>query len=191
MNVLIINGHPGKDTFNHALAGSFETGAKQAGATIKTLNVNSMGLTLEMVSNAEDLPLSPKIKQAQELVLWADHLVWVFPTWWATMPALLKAFFEQVFTSGFAFKYKKSKKNVKWDKLLPGKTAQMISTMDAPPWYYNYFIGEPAFKMLRYNLKFCGFKSVKRTYFGSVKTSTAEQKEKWLKEAEQLGAKLK
>ncbi|MDR4471425.1 MAG: NAD(P)H-dependent oxidoreductase [Nitrospira sp.] len=46
---------------------------------------------------------SDSIKQAQDAIRWADHLVIVYPLWLGSMPALLKAFFEQVFRPGNAF----------------------------------------------------------------------------------------
>lgn len=191
MNVLIINGHPGKKTFNHALADAFIKGAEKTKVTLKTLDVNNMNLSLGITSYDTDKSVPENIKKAQDLISWANHVVWVYPTWWADTPAMLKAFFEQVFVSGFAFKYLKSDKFVKWDKYLKGKTSLIISTMDSPPWFYRYFVGDPAYKILKYNLKFCGFKSVKRVYFGSVKISTEKQRKKWLLKAEQLGSKLR
>lgn len=191
MNVLIINGHPGNESFNHALVVAFKKGAQKTSTLIKTLDVGNMKLALNM-SGYDKNPLdSENVKQAQELISWADHLVFVYPTWWATMPAMLKAFFEQVFLPGFAFKYKKSKKFVKWDKYLQGKSAQIISTMDSPPWYYKRFTGDPGYKTIKDIMNYCGIKPVKRTYFGSVKVSTEKQRQKWLEKAEQLGSKLK
>lgn len=191
MNTLIIIGHPGKNSFNHALADAFIKGATVSGAIVKTLNVNDMALSLDITGFDGDKEKPASVKQAQDLVTWADHLVWIYPTWWSTMPAILKAFFEQVFDSGFAFKYKKSDKFVKWDKLLKGKTAQVISTMDSPPWYYRYFVGDPGYKTIKDIMSFCGIKVKGRTYFGSVKTSSEEQRLKWIDKTEQSGARLK
>jgi putative NADPH-quinone reductase len=191
MNVLIIKGHPGKNTFNHALAEAFIKGAQKTTASIKVLEVSDMNLTLNMTGYNKEQPIPENIIQVQEMVSWADHLVWIYPTWWATMPAMLKAFFEQVFLPDFAFKYKKSEKFIKWDKYLTGKSAQILSTMDSPPWYYKLFTGDPAFKTIKDIMNFCGIKPVKRTYFGSVKVSTEKQRQKWLDKAEQLGNKLK
>ena len=191
MNVLIINGHPGKSNFNHALADAFIKGVQKNTATLKTLDVSDMKLTLNMTGYDKELPIPENIMQAQEMIRWADHLVWIYPTWWATMPAMLKAFFEQVFLPDFAFKYKKSKQFVKWDKYLEGKSAQIISTMDSPPWYYRLRIGDPGFKTVKDIMNFCGIKPVKRTYFGSVKVSTEKQRQKWLDKAEQLGSNIK
>ena len=43
------------------------------------------------------------VREAQETILWAQHLVILYPLWMGDMPALLKAFFEQVARPGFAF----------------------------------------------------------------------------------------
>ncbi len=191
MNVLIINGHPGKDTFNHALANAFKKGAQKTSVSLKTLEVYDMKLRLDMTGFNKEKAIPENILKAQGMIAWADHLVWIYPTWWSTMPAMLKAFFEQVFISGFAFEYKQSTQVVKWDKFLKGKSAQIISTMDSPPWYYKLFVGDPGFKTVKDIMNFCGIKPVKRTYFGSVKVSTEKQRQKWLDKAEQLGRKLK
>jgi len=188
--ILIINGHPRKDSLNFALADAYKKGAETSGAEVKVLNVidlnfNKFNTAFENDNTEED------IKKAQELILWADHTVWVYPTWWYTMPALMKAFMEQTLLSGFAFKYLKSDKVVKWDKYLGGKTARIISTMDAPPWYYKLFLGDPGFKTIKAALGFCGIKPIKRTYFGSIKVFGNAQIKKWIAEAENLGKNLK
>jgi len=188
--ILIINGHPRKDSLNFALAEAYKKGAEASGADVKVLNIvdlnfNKFNTAFENTETEED------IKKVQELVLWADHMVWVYPIWWYTLPALVKAFMEQTFLSGFAFKYLKSDKVIKWDKYLEGKSARIISTMDAPPWYYKLFAGDPGFKTMKAALGFCGIKPIKRTYFGSVKVSGDEQIKKWVVEAEQLGKNLK
>lgn len=191
MKILIINGHPKKNSFNQLLADAFVKGVRKTNSELKILDIRSMNLSLEIPVSDTELVIKKEIVIAQELIKWSDHQVWFYPLWWADSPALVKAFFEQVFVSGFAFKYHKSDKFVKWDKYLKGKTAQIFTTMDSPPWFYKYFVKDPAFKLLKYNLKFCGFSSVKRKYFGSVKLSDAKQRNQWLADIEKMGSKLK
>ncbi|RLD75755.1 MAG: flavodoxin family protein [Bacteroidetes bacterium] len=188
--ILIINGHPRKDSLNYTMAEAYRKGAENTGAKVKTLNIidlnfNEFGTVFKDSEPIED------VKKAQELISWADHTVWVYPTWWYTIPALLKAFMEQTLLSGFAFKYLKSDKVIKWDKHLKGKSARIISTMDAPPWYYKLFVRDPGFKTMKSSLGFCGINPVKRSYFGSVKVSTDEQITAWIKDVEKLGRNLK
>ena len=188
--ILIINGHPRKDSFNFVLANAYKRGAEKSKAEVKVLNI--VDLEFDKFNTVFDNKQCPEdIKKAQNLIAWADHTVWVYPTWWYNMPALMKAFIEQSFLSGFGFEYLKSKKNVRWNKFLKGKTAHIISTMDAPPWYYIYFLGDPATKNFRAIFDFCGIKLKKRTFLGAVKTSNLELREKWIKQVEKLGEKLK
>ena len=189
--VLIINGHPKIGSFNHAIAEAYKKGAETNNIEVRQLDIADLKFKPFLEGSNENIEPEPDIAKAQELITWAEHLVWVYPTWWYTMPALMKSFIEQTFLSGFAFKYKKSTKMVKWDKNLEGKSASFISTMDAPPWYYKYFLGDPGYKTFKNIMKFCGIKPIKRTYFGSVKVSDEKQRKQWLMKAEQLGKNLK
>lgn len=47
--------------------------------------------------------LTADVRAEQEKVRWADTLVVQFPLWWFGMPAILKGWFDRVFTQGFAF----------------------------------------------------------------------------------------
>jgi putative NADPH-quinone reductase len=103
-------------------------------------------------------------------------------------PALLKVFIEMVFSSGFAYKYKESPRRVTWEKKLKGKSARILTTMDAPVWYYKWVVGDPSFKMMRKGvLNFCGVKPVYKNYFGSVKMSSKKQRKKWLEKIYKVG----
>lgn len=90
----------------HALADAYEKGAAEAGHEVRKLDIARLDFPL-LRSQAEfaSQPQSRDIGNAQEVIRWAQHLVIVFPLWHGTMPALLKAFLEQVFRPGFALDY--------------------------------------------------------------------------------------
>ncbi|MCK4888330.1 MAG: NAD(P)H-dependent oxidoreductase [Candidatus Aminicenantes bacterium] len=189
-NILVIVGHPSMDSFNGALAKKYIDGVEKKGNEVRLLHIGSLKFEPVLTSGYKDLPeLEPDLKKSQDLIKWADHFAIINPTWWATPPALFKAFFERVFLPDFAFKYKKSKHVVAWDKFLTGKSARFIITMDTPPWFFKLVIGNPAGKMMKDILSFCGIKPVKGTYFGSVKMSTPEKREKWLEKTYRIGLK--
>ena len=75
--------------------------------------------------------LEPDLLSAQSDILWATHLVFVFPIWWGGIPALMKGFLDRIFLPGFAFKYRAGKTFP--DKLLQGRTAHLLVTLDTPP----------------------------------------------------------
>ena len=106
------------------------------------------------------------------------------------MPALMKGFIDKCFTSGFAFKYKENMMG--WYKLLKGRTAHLIVTMDAPPFYYILATGSPGHKMMKNSiLGFCGIKTLKITNIGTVITLSRSKLKKWLNKAEQYGMEMK
>jgi 1,4-dihydroxy-2-naphthoate polyprenyltransferase len=130
--VLVILGHPRPDSFCKALADAYVTGAQEAGAEVRRLSLTELGFELNvLVPSPRDQLLEPGISDSVGLVAWAEHLVFVFPTWWGTMPACLKGFLDRVLMPGFAFADREDGEG--WDKLLVGKTAHLLTTMDTPP----------------------------------------------------------
>ena len=73
--------------------------------------------------------------------------MFVYPTWWGTMPALLKGFIDKVFQPGFGFQYRNG--SVWWDKLLKGRSARLIVTMDTPPLYFRWVYGRPGHNAMK------------------------------------------
>src|SRR5690606_25819341 len=129
------------------------------------------------------------IYEAQCLVAWADHLVFVYPTWWGTMPALMKGFLDRVFTPGFAFE--EIEETQSWEKLLKGKSAQLITTMDTPLWVYRWIYKNPGHNALgQATLRFCGIYPVRSLSFSPIKYSSEEQRQLWLEKARLEGFRL-
>ena len=180
MNITIILGHPNKKSFCATLAKSYKKGAKDAGNKVRFINVIDMKFNaLEQIKKTEK-----DVKYAQDSIKWADHIVFAFPTWWSTMPALMKGFIDRVFSPGVMYKYE-SKFTIK--KLLKGKSARIIATMDAPPIIHRCYYGNPIRKNMNAILSFCGIKPIKYSYFGSVKLSDDKKKKAWITKAELLG----
>lgn len=188
---LIINGHPDKVSFCFALAESYKKGADSTGADCKLVHLIDLDFNPILTFGYRKVSeLEPDLVKMQQEILRADHLVFVYPNWWATFPALLKGFIDRVFVPSFAFKYREN--SPFWDKLLAGKTARLIVTMDTPKWYYylmNKNAGHNAMKIGV--LEFCGIKPVKITSFASVKSSDEVKRKQWLAEVGKLGKEQK
>ena len=188
--ILITLGHPNKESFGGSLAKSYREGALKSGAEVKELILADLKFDPILHRSYKEIQeLEPDLVKAQELITWAEHLIFVYPLWWGTMPALLKGFLDRAFLPGFAFKYRKD--SPFWDKLLTGKSARMIVTMDAPTWYNYWINGNAGPKaMKKATLEFCGIKPVKVTTIGSVKTLKTEQLKAWLEKVEKLGERV-
>lgn len=187
-NILVVNGHPDPDSFNAALASAYVAGATGSGAEVRSIELNRISFNPHLsFGYRKRTELEPDLLRAQELIRWADHLVFVYPIWWGAMPALLKGFIDRVFLPGFAFKYRENSSF--WDKLLTGKSARLIVTMDTPTWYNKLAYRSAGHRVMRDNiLKFCGIKPVRITEFTPIKPSTREQRTKWLEQTKKLGA---
>ena len=114
----------------------------------------------------------------------------VFPVWWGSLPAIMKGFIDRLFLPGFAFK--KREGSVWWDKLLRGRSARIISTLDQPAWYYRLVYGRPSYHaMKQLTMHFTGVKPVKSTTIGPIRLSKDSYRKKWLDKVESLGQKQK
>jgi NAD(P)H dehydrogenase (quinone) len=188
--ILIINGHPDKESLCAELAKSYQRGAEKAGAECKLVNLTDLEFNPNLTTGyRKRTELEPDLQLMQQEILKAEHLVLVYPNWWATFPALLKGFIDRVFLPGFAFKYREN--SPMWDKLLTGRSARMIVTLDSPAWYYRIFMGNAGFNAMKKGiLEFCGFSPVKITSFHMLRSSTENQRKNWIEKVEKLGEKL-
>lgn len=189
--ILIINGHPNRDSFNVGLAEAYKKGAVHSGAEIQEITIADLEFNPNLQFGYQKrMELEPDLLKAWEIIQWADHLVWIHPVWWGGLPAITKGFIDRLFLPGLAFKYREN--SVWWDKFLTGKTAHIITTLDQPSWYYRIFYGRPSINQLKKStLEFCGVKPVKVTYIGVIKNSKEEQRQKWIEKVYSLGEKLK
>ncbi|MEJ5091213.1 flavodoxin family protein [Sphingobacterium faecium] len=185
--IVIINGHPNGDSFNFALVKAYIDGAKQSGAEIRAITIANLDFNPNLqFGYSKRMDLEPDLLEAWEMILWADHLVWVHPVWWGGLPAITKGFIDRLFLPGMAFKYRPN--SVFWDRLLKGKTAHIITTMDQPGWYYHLIYGRPSVNQLKKStLQFCGVSPVKVTYIGIVKTSDEKLRKTWIEKVTKLG----
>ena len=185
--ILIINGHPNPESFNFAIAAEYEKGASASGAVVETITIAALNFSPNLKKKKKKrTELEPDLVESWEKIKRADHLVWVHPVWWGGLPAITKGFIDRLFLPGMAFQYREN--SVWWDKLLKGKTAHIITTLDQPGWYYRLFFGRPSVNQLKKStLEFCGVKPVKVSYIGIIKTAKESQRQKWLEKVYNFG----
>ncbi len=189
--ILIINGHPDNESFNYALYESYKNGAIESGAEVKEIIISELDFNPNLeFGYRKRTELEPDLLKAQEKLKWAEHLVWIYPVWWGSVPAIMKGFLDRILLPGFAFK--KREGSVWWDKYFTGKTSRLICTMDQPAWFYKFINKSPSHHaMKKLTMNFIGIKSVKITAIGPLRLSKQEFRENWLRKVEQLGLKNK
>jgi putative NADPH-quinone reductase len=189
--ILIIQGHPdpaGRH-FGHALADAYAEGALAAGHEVRRIEVALLDFPL-LRSQADWLKgaVPPTLQQAQVDIAWAQHLLLVFPLWMGDMPALMKAFLEQVARPGFAFDYVDEAPYTR--KGLSGRSARVVVTMGMPAAVYRHYFRAHSVKSLERNiLGFVGIAPVHATLIGSVEGPDPKARGRWLADLRTMGGK--
>ncbi|NVK03445.1 MAG: NAD(P)H-dependent oxidoreductase [Flavobacteriia bacterium] len=188
--VLIINGHPDKESYNFALSQSYKEGALDSTNKVKEIHIRDLDFNPNLgFGYRKRTELEPDLLDAQEKLKWADHIVWIYPVWWGSYPAIMKGFLDRVFLPGFAFK--KIENSLFSKKLLKGKTARIICTLDQPGWFYKLMYNSPSHNaMKRLTLNYIGIRKVKITTIGPLRLSKEKYRLKWLRRVEGLGKSL-
>lgn len=175
--ILVIDAHPDPDPkrLDHALADVYAQGAREAGAEVRLLRL--CDTPIEMLRSAEAFGTAPTqsaIVSAREDIVWAEHLVFVFPLWLGDMPALLKAFFEQISRASFAIGLSG---NGFPKPMLKGRSARLIVTMGMPGFAYRLLFGAHAMRGMSASiLEISGIRPVRHTYFGGIGARDAAER---------------
>jgi putative NADPH-quinone reductase len=171
----------------HALAQAYAEGAREAGREVRVIDVARLDFPLlRSPKDWNDGEVPASLRPAQDAIHWADHLVFVFPLWLGDMPALLKAFLEQIARPGFAFE--KVEGNPLGRKLLTGRSARVIVTMGMPALVYRWYFRAHSVKSLERNiLGFVGIGPIHETLVGGVDGLGEAGVKRWLGKVGELG----
>lgn len=129
--------------------------------TYEVLDLYKMGFNpvmskQEVLSAKEDA--SEYIKNIQNKIIFYKKVLFIFPCWWGTFPAMLKGFFDRVFLKNFAYKMD----NEIPTGLLSGVKAYILTTRGSP-FLFSWYNGDiAALRSMRKGiLKYCGFSPIK------------------------------
>ncbi|MCH7850411.1 MAG: NAD(P)H-dependent oxidoreductase [Nanoarchaeota archaeon] len=187
--ILVILGNPKKTSFGRNLAEAYVKGAKAGDFDVRFLDVTAMKFD-PILHEGKDSgqKIEESVLSARKDIYWANHLVFIYPIWWGSMPAIMKGFIERVFSNGFAYKYVKGEAFHR--RLLKGKSARLIITMDASYLLYKLLLREHGVKSIKINVFFfCGIGPVKTSNIYNVRKSGRESREKWLDRIHGFGVK--
>ena len=188
--IVIIEGHPDPDPKRlcRALAEAYAEGAWRGRHEITRIDLAALDIPLLRTQQEfEHGALHESLQPAQEALLAAEHIVLIFPLWLGTMPALVKAFLEQVLRPGVAFRYAAGGLP---RKLLAGRSARLVVTMGMPALAYRWWFRAHGIRgMERSIFGFVGIKPVRESLYGGVETASPAQHTRWLEEMRELGAR--
>lgn len=185
--IFLLNGHPdpSPERFCAALLDAYAEGARRAGHELRRIDLGH--LTFPLITTAfqsDNGAVAPDAVKVQEALLWADHVVLIFPLWLDDQPALLRGLFEQVFRYRFV--------HVDCDKdkkALHGKTVHTIVTMGMPADLYVSLNGAHCVQALEKGLiAYAGMTAAARTLIGSIHAADEAARKDWLAKLDAAGA---
>lgn len=188
MRVLVIDGHPDEGRLLTALLDRYAA-ALPAEAEVERIAVRDLAFEPNLrrgyAAVQEWEPDLIKFAQALDA---ADHVVIGFPMWWGAEPALAKGLIDRILIPGYAFRYHKD--DPMWDGLLAGRSADIVVTMDTPPWYLRIAYGDAVIKRWkRQVLGFAGMKPLRAFRLGMTRRGGAGKSfERWAAQLEKAAA---
>lgn len=131
MKVLLIFGHPNRQSFNGAILDHITDQLNRMGAEYRVKELYNMNFNpLLTVSDLEQLyngKIPVDIQNEQADIKWADWVILISPVWWYSVTSMLRGYIDRVFSSGFAYIYTEKGPQ----GLLSGKQGLLITTSGA------------------------------------------------------------
>ena len=148
---LLVTAHPLPDSLTARLAATAEAAARAEGWQVTRRDLYAQGfdprLTAEERAGYYATPPDTLADEKQELGA-AQVLILIFPTWWFGFPAILKGWFDRVWTPGTAFDHSPG-----FGPMLPRLDALQevlaVTTMGAPAWIDWLVLRQPLKRILR------------------------------------------
>ncbi len=189
MKVLIVYAHPNPQSFNQFMLQSLLTGLQEAGHEVRVKDLYAEGF--DPVLHAQELEtlqtgaVPERIQQEQDALLWADSLIFQYPLWWFDRPAILKGWFDVVFTNQVAFSF--NDQGVQG--LLPHKKALVMITAGGSEGYFQDTGAMPLIHrpVTDGTLGFCGIVDVQHRIYFDVPNLNEQQRQAILDEITAIG----
>lgn len=187
MRALIVHAHPNPESFNRAILDIVQESLTQAGAEQRLIDLYgadfSPTLSRAELAQYEDTSRNRTgLEQHCADILWCDTLIFVYPTWWYGLPAILKGWLDRVLLPGVAFHMPQGEN----DNIRPGlqHIARLgVFTTCGASWWLTRMIGAPGKRTLLRGVRLLCAKGC-RTAFAAhylMDSSTAESRTAHLK----------
>ena len=188
MKNLIIYAHPTVPSFSEQVVEKVIETAKAKGDEVIFRDLYKLEFNPVLTGNdmaaLQEGNIPEDIKIEQDFIKEADVLTFIFPIWWADMPAIMKGYIDKVFSYGFAYLYDENGPK----PLLTDKKVIIISSAGGTKEVYeNSGAFESQKNTIDYNkFGFCGFEILEHKRFYGNPMTTPEKIPAYLDEVEEL-----
>lgn len=196
LRALVVVAHPRTDSYTHAMAAAAVSGLRHAGHEVVEIDLYAEGFRPAMTLEERrgyptgDCLLDDQARAYADLVRWCDTMVFVYPTWWSGLPAIVKGWLERILVVGVAFTF-----HERSGKVRPGlrhvRHVVGISSYGSPRSYVR-LVNDNGRRVIHRALRLsCGIRT-RRTWLGlySIDTATPARRAEFLREVEHRMAVL-
>jgi len=184
--IVVINGHPDKESFNSAIAQTYITSAISLGTEVRYIPIGELDFNPNLqFGYRKRMELEPDLVKALEELHWSEHQVWIHPMWWLGMPAIMKGFFDRAFLPSIAFKINK---NGQSEGLLKGKTARIITTSGdlSEKDYKEIYKSSGQMQLQKGILEYCGLSPIQNNFIGPLIKFNEKDRNNWIEQVKSL-----
>jgi NAD(P)H dehydrogenase (quinone) len=194
----VVYAHPVPDSYAGALFHAAVDALKGAGHEVRAIDLYAEGFQASMTADEHraylsDDPISdPQVQEHADDILWAEVAVFVYPTWWAGVPAVLKGWLDRVLVNGVAFrKVTKGDGFTVRPNLHQLKAIVGITTYGSPRWFC-FLVADAGRRTLLRALWLSASKRTKRIWLGlyTVQDRTPDERSAFLAKVERRLARL-
>ncbi|MEP2829979.1 NAD(P)H-dependent oxidoreductase [Parvibaculum sp.] len=181
MRVLVVYCHPKPDSYVAAMCDAVLEGLDQAGHETELVDLYADDFdprfSAEEHETYEDPTSNGKgLEHYKEKLRSADGIVFVFPTWWYDMPAMLKGWLDRVWVPGTAFDLGDGGKAIQ-PRLQNIRFMGGVTSCGAS-WWWSKLVGEPHRRILMRGMRaLCG-KDCRQVWLGCYQMDTSTQKKR-------------
>lgn len=175
MKHVVIAAHPNPKSFTLSVAHRFIDELTRNGHAAELRDLYA--LDFNPVLSAVELgaqSVAEDVRREQELIAGAGAVSFIYPLWWASMPAILKGYIDRVFTYGFAYKHE----GARMRGLLGGKKSVVLTISAAPIAAMERTGDWSAIETLQdsHIFRTCGLEVVEHNHFDEIVPGLAEVK---------------
>jgi len=170
VRVLVVFAHPKRDSFTGRVLESFVSGVEEAGHDVELADLYGEGfqplLIPEDYAQWHGRPMPDDVLREQARVDRSDAIALVFPIWWWSMPAILKGWFDRVFSAGWAYAEEYDPEG----SLLRGRKFVLVCPAGSSERQYRKYRYDETFRNLVEvgTLSYCGVTEVETHIFFEV-----------------------
>ena len=196
MKVLVVLAHPNPDSFSHAIVDKVSATLADCDHSVSVIDLYAIGYSpamtrAELAAYPTSTPaIDPMVIEHTRLIQEFSAIVFVYPTWWSSMPAILKGWIDRTILPGVAFSVQ-----AETLKLQPGLTNVRrlvgITTFGGPR-LASLVVRDNGSKIVTRSLRAICHRRCRTTWLRlfNIDSSTVADREKFLQRVEQTMRKI-